>query len=72
MITEVPVPTAETMPVEEPMVAAAVLLLLHVPPKVASVSVILLPTQIDGLAGDMTPGVGSTEVIAVAEQLPIV
>ena len=62
------------MPVITPpaTVATPVLLLLHVPPKVASVSVILLPTQIDGLAGDMTPGVGSTEVIAVAEQLPIV
>ena len=40
-ITDVPADTPETIPVAEPIAAIAVLLLLHVPPAVASVNVVV-------------------------------
>ena len=45
MIIAVPAATPLTTPVVEPMVAIPVLLLLHVPPDVMSLSVVELPTQ---------------------------
>lgn len=41
----VPELTPVAMPVDEPILAIAVLLLLHVPPAVASLSVVLNPTH---------------------------
>lgn len=43
MIVAVPVATAVTIPDIDPTDAIAVLLLLHVPPVVALISVVLLP-----------------------------
>ncbi len=45
MIVTVPEATPVTTPVDEPTVAIAVLLLLHVPPDVALLSVVVLPWQ---------------------------
>ena len=40
-----PVEIPETIPVDEPMVATEVLLLLHMPPGVASESVVVVPAH---------------------------
>lgn len=45
---DVPRATAEAMPEEEPIVTAAVLLLLHVPPLVVLVNVVVVPMHIFG------------------------
>ena len=45
MIVTAPEVTPFTVPVEEPMAAIAVLLLLHTPPEVASVNVVVKPTH---------------------------
>ena len=59
--------TPVTTPVTISTVANAVLLLLHVPPAVASVSVIDKPPQtVDGPAIDT--GSGSTDIVRVAIQ----
>jgi hypothetical protein len=44
-MTVTPAPTAVTKPEEEPMTATAGLLLDHVPPGAASVSVVVRPAQ---------------------------
>lgn len=43
----VPLLIPASMPVAEPMVPTAILLLLHVPPAVASESVVAVPAQIE-------------------------
>ena len=60
----VPVVSALMMPEDEPMVATAVLLLLHVPPVVASASVAVAPTQADvgPVIGEKAFTVSTTEV----------
>ena len=45
MIVAVPAPTNDMNPLAASTVATAVLLLLHVPPETASVSVIVVPAQ---------------------------
>jgi hypothetical protein len=45
IIVEVPAPTPVTIPVEAPIVATPVLLLLQVTPPVALESVVVLPTH---------------------------
>ena len=63
-----PVPTAETMPVEEPMVAAAVLLLLHVPLVGASDKIVVVLKQ-TVCAPRIAPGCRFTVTTVVAMQL---
>ena len=60
MVT-VPPLTAVSTPVDSPMVARAVLLLLHVPPVVALLSVMLLPVH-----GLDTPVVAAKAVFTVS------
>jgi hypothetical protein len=43
---DVPAPIPVTMPDAEPMVATPVLLLVHVPPPVVLLSVVIVPAQI--------------------------
>lgn len=64
----VPFVSAFTNPVDEPMVATAVLLLLHVPPPVASVSVVVLPAH-NELRPDMADS-GFTVSTTVAKHPP--
>ena len=45
-MVSIPAETPPTRPVYEPMVATAVLLLLHVPPDVALLNTVLSPAQI--------------------------
>lgn len=56
-------------PVTTPPVTVAIAgpPLLHMPPDVASVKVIVLPAQTVGLAGNIEPGAVFTETMAVAE-----
>ena len=68
MIAAVPVPTAETMPVTEPTVAAAVLLLLHVPIVGASDRIVVVPVQ-RAWGPRMGPGCRFTVTMVVAMQL---
>ena len=56
-----------TTPVAEPIVAIAELLLLQVPPGVASVSVVLKPIQ-PLVVPLMVPGSGFTVTVVVAVQ----
>jgi hypothetical protein len=49
VIIAVPTVTPVTIPVDEPMVATDVLLLLHVPPPVALDNVVVAPTQTDNV-----------------------
>jgi hypothetical protein len=58
------------MPVEEPIVAIAGLLLLHAPPLRESDSVVVNPTQIVD-APVITEGDASTVTTFVARQVPI-
>jgi hypothetical protein len=64
---DVPVATPLTMPVALPIVATPMLLLLHAPPLVASVSVVAEPTHTP-VAPDTDAGDAITDVTAVAEQ----
>jgi len=60
------------MPVTTPVVltvAIKVLLLLHVPPGVASVSVLVPPTVVDAIP-EMGAGIGDTVTVREAEQPP--
>jgi len=67
VIVGVPAATPVTVPVVEPTVARPVLLLVHSPPPVASVNVILLPMQT--LVGPPIPaGVELNVTTCVAEQ----
>ena len=54
-------------PVAEPMVATDVLLLLHVPPVVASINVVVAPAQIV-VAPVIAPGSGFTVIVVVVGQ----
>lgn len=70
MIVTVPAAMPETRPVEEPMVAMAVLLLLHMPPPVASVSRVVVPThklEAPVIAAIVPP---VTVIVIVAKQVP--
>lgn len=58
-MVHVPAATPVTMPVDDPMVAMAGLLLLHVPPVVASVKVDVPPTVVV-VVPVMTAGMGFT------------
>ena len=46
--------------------------LLHIPPVVASVNVTVLPTQTDGLGGNIPPGAVFTVTTVVAKHPPAV
>ena len=71
MVT-IPGPAPVTVP-DEPTVATNVLLLLHVPPAVASVNDVEVPVQMDiGPNGDIAAGVRSTVTVPVTKQLPTV
>ena len=59
MITAVPTETPVTTPVVEPTVATPVLLLVQMPPEVASVKVDVEPTQTE-VNPDITAGSGLT------------
>jgi hypothetical protein len=68
----VPEATAVTTPLLL-TVAMPVLLLLHVPPPVASASVVVAPTQrATGVPGVIAAGLLFTVTVAVAAQLPII
>ncbi len=69
MITEVPNAIPFTMPVL-PMVAIVVLPLLHVPPPMLLLSVVVDPRQTTGLP-DMGDGVASTVTAFVTKHPPI-
>ena len=62
LIVEVPAATPVTMPEEEPMVATEVLLLVHVPPLVASVSVVVWPVH-TLVVPAIAAGVGFTVIL---------
>ena len=57
------------IPVDTPIVPTAVLLLLQVPPVVASVSVVVVPAQI-GVVPIMPTGVGFTAITVVVLHPP--
>jgi hypothetical protein len=63
MVAE-PGETPVTVPVDEPMVATALLLLLQVPPEVASVNVVVAPWQrtVPVEAPDIAAGNGFTVI----------
>jgi hypothetical protein len=63
----VPGAIAVTIPLAEPTVASAVLLLLQVPPAVTSLKVELRPEQIE-VVPVITAGIGLTVTAAVARQ----
>lgn len=67
VILVVPVTRPLTTPVVPSMVATVVLLLLHVPPAVVSVSVVVPPTHTPD-APVIAPGVGLTVTTAVRRQ----
>ena len=58
-----------TMPVLEPTVATAVLLLVQVPPPVRSLKLVVDPEQTI-LVPDIATGKGSTVTMAFAAQMP--
>ena len=66
MVTAPP-PTPVTVPVDEPTVAIKVLLLVHDPPVVAMLSVVVVPTQM-WLMPVMDGGAGLTVMIFVMRQ----
>jgi len=71
VITDVPAETPVRIPDNEPMVATAVVPLLHVPPGTAFISVMLLPAQIviPGTPDEpMGPGSGLTVTVVVTKQ----
>jgi tellurite resistance protein TehA-like permease len=55
-----------------PTVAMPVLLLLHVPPAVASDSATVPPTHTLAVAGVIADGFGLTVTVAVTKQVPVV
>ena len=57
------------IPVVAPIVPTAVLLLLQVPPVLASLRVVVLPAHI-GVVPIMAPGVGFTVIVVVVLQPP--
>jgi hypothetical protein len=65
-IVVMPMATPLITPVEEPTVATAVLLLLHVPPDDAEVSVVVLPTHVTAVPV-IDAGKGSTVTTVVVE-----
>ena len=65
----VPVATPVTIPLVEPMVATDGLLLVHVPPVVGSVRVVVAPTHTNGVP-PIVPGAVLTVTTAVAVQMP--
>ena|ERR1043165_2853550 len=65
----VPEATPVTMPEPEPTIAIVPLLLIHVPPEVLPVSVVVRPAQ-TVLVPDMEDGVTFTEKATVREQPP--
>lgn len=65
-----PVATAVTTPVEEPMVATVVVLLLHVPPVAVLVSV-AVPAGQSVVVPEMVPAVGRLFTITVAVALDV-
>lgn len=69
MIFSVPAATPDTIPVDKPTVAVPVLLLVHVPPGVASASVVVELTQML-LTPVGTAGVVLTVTTTVAKQPP--
>ena len=69
MICTVPIDTPVTTPVEEPTVANAVLLLLHVPPGVATVNVVVCPTHT--LLAPLTD-VGGATIVTVRAAMQLV
>ena len=67
MIVDVPPDTPVTIPVEEPMVAMLVVLLLHEPPGVPSVSGVVRPEQTTAVPL-IDPGAGLMVMALVALQ----
>ena len=67
VIIAVPALTPDATPLKEPIVATAMLLLLHVPPIVASLSVVVLPTQ-TAVTPVIAAGSGLTVIIVVVRQ----
>ena len=71
VMIEVPAPTPVTTPVPDTTVAFAGLLLLHVPPLVALLSVVVVPIQADSVPL-IAPGAAVTVTSYVATQpLPV-
>jgi len=68
-MVEVPDVTPLTTPVVEPMVATEVLVLLHVPPDVPSVNVVVLPAQTE-VVPEIVAGTAFTVTTAIARQPP--
>jgi hypothetical protein len=67
VILVVPAVTPEAIPVEEPMVATARVVLLHVPPAGVELSVVVLPIQADRVP-PIADGRAVTETSRVAPQ----
>ena len=69
-----PTPTPVTTPVDKPTLAVPELALVHVPPPVASASVMVLPLMdtLDGPAIAATAGSGLTVTVIVADQQSVV
>ena len=65
-MVEVPPATPVAMPVEDPMVAIAVLVLLHVPPALL-LSTVGSPTQTDAVP-PIAAGIAFTLTVLVAKQ----
>lgn len=72
MIVTFPAATPVTVPVEEPMVATDVLLLIHVPPPVLLVSVEVAPAHTTDDAGEIAAGAAITLTAFVTKQPPAV
>lgn len=72
MIVALPAATPVAIPVDEPTVATAVLLLLHVPPVVALFSVVVAPTHAESVPVIVpaVDGAAFTVAIAVVIALP--
>ena len=70
MILAVPVPSPVTIPVADPMLAIAALLVLHVPPLGAADRVVVLPVQALSVP-PILPGVAETVTCLTAAQPPL-
>lgn len=66
MIVEFPTPTPVTVPVFEPMVATASVLLVHVPPETLLLRLIVEPTHTEE-APLIVPALGTGFTVTVAE-----
>jgi len=62
VIAQVPAETPVTTPVKEPTVAMEGVELLHVPPKVASINVVDVPTMVESVP-PMAAGAGVTVTV---------